>query len=380
MRIDSAELERVRYAFRDLAKAGRANARVSFRAFPGPIARDPARVAAIQKKYKLDMYFSVDISPSTSDQHVRAYSLSVRHITTQKLDEDFHRLLISHLSHIHDRSKMPGSASDLARRDGEHLAELFLGVIAIVLFSSNRHDDALPLLAKLDNQLSARFEALEFPRRAFRLIWMRCLCTPSTFSSADMPGPEKLEHALQLSSQAYAEMGGEFVSPVILHARNLFFAGRLDDALTVSASACGPNSPLFQQIKNPDRASIFLNCAVLNLMLGNWKNAADYFARFFKIPESGAFNWQELIGFADLAYEMGHAPAIYIRTLYRSMGRDSKPPDELLSQFRAWLDEDPSRNDLKLIYLQRPQYKGTSAPSIPKDVGRTPTKRFKRRK
>ncbi|MFN9974576.1 MAG: hypothetical protein ACK58T_32265, partial [Phycisphaerae bacterium] len=178
MRIDSAELERVRYAFRDLAKAGRANARVSFRAFPGPIARDPARVAAIQKKYKLDMYFSVDISPSTSDQHVRAYSLSVRHITTQKLDEDFHRLLISHLSHIHDRSKMPGSASDLARRDGEHLAELFLGVIAIVLFSSNRHDDALPLLAKLDNQLSARFEALEFPRRAFRLIWMRCLCTP----------------------------------------------------------------------------------------------------------------------------------------------------------------------------------------------------------
>lgn len=346
--------------------------RVHLRLLPPSLTASPQRCMATQKKYRIAVILRAVNSPSAEDGTKPFTEYGLHAHIGQQIDEGFARATVAHVHNLMRSSPdvRPRSLKEILRFRASRLFDAILMFAGVIEHIDGRSESASAFLTKLDDRISARFNTEDYPRRAIRFLDCACRLASSVFPGDKPPCADELSDVIQHSQAACDRYRDEFPAAINLHARNLFYARRLPEALALTEYA------LTHPMNPPDRASASLNLAVLQLLLDQPERSAEGFEAFLALNPLSQFEWKDLIAFADFAAEYGHEAAIFLRALYRKWSGQTVPQG-IVKKLEKWIGADSRRNALGLLYHRIPAGKLPGASAPPKKKLRTRTKHKK---
>jgi hypothetical protein len=336
-----------RNELRRLAETRAVSDRISIRLLPETVTETETRWQRVERRYKFSMLLRVEVEALLKDPEQSEMTCTIRASAKAAMARGFVDATSRHMQTFFVRKIDAKTAKDILRLRAASVFETILLVSGSFLFAEGRYSEASQLLDALDQQLNERLKINENPRRAIRWLHSQCLMASSSYPGDSPPTAEDLAAVVAQSQTAADRYAEEFPYILLSHARNLYYFGDLESALSVAKRARSSNL-----LTNLGRLYADLNLAVLYLFSNSWKEAAQKLREFLDGCNIATFNWKDVIRFADFARDYGHKPAIYLQVLYRKLGKQEIPV-RMLTDLDSWLSADHARAELSRLRDER---------------------------
>lgn len=317
--------------------------RVSLRIFPSTMIATEVRWKRTLQRYRLSNIFRMsaatllgDDKKTKIDMH---WTVNIGKVVSGEFLETVGRLAAS----ISTNQRQIATHRDVLKFQAETAFDVLLYSLAVIEYANQQFEAADVFFRKLNQQLSRR---TEFPHQVLLNIrWLHALCliAASEFPGNSPPAAEELLKARELCEYAVAAYGHDFPFLRNVLARDLFYLRDIDAALEQA------NAALAVGLVEFELDSALLNHAVLLLFKDKYEESAESWRRLFVSPNLRRFNWQDLIRFADHAYQYGYPQAVFLRSLYRKLVKTDQP-QSLVRQLAAWFEADPNRRHLQYVF------------------------------
>jgi hypothetical protein len=347
------------------------NSKVSLRVFPPSMTDTQPRWERTERRFRLHCFFRMIVEESVKSGEAPRVFLQHRTKLKTELEQDFLREVLRVLG---ENRRQVQTKPDLARFYADTLFDVLLFNLGVIELAAGRFSEAEVFLERLIARIATR---PQFPKeRASDIRWLHCFCllSWSRFAANRPLEPEELLHAIKKCEEAVEKYGLAFLNTRTTLTRDLYFLGDLDRALEVaSATVKLPLTGL-------DEVHAWLNLAVLLLLTDDYEASAAAFRRFLATRELRQLNLPDIIEFADCATLSGYRQAIFMRWLYRHLGRYSID-GRIRAQLVDWLNADPNRRHVQYIYkADLPDLSGLIATQTTKHEKRGRSKKRGKRK
>lgn len=328
----------------ELFQDGTLRQRVSLRLLPWNLCSTDVKLRRIQKKLGFSLILRVSASPNIHNPDAQHLSMNFNAAFKAKLSREFVDATLQHALAVASRSEKVHGVSDALNMRSQSLFDFLLLMLGVMDVVDGQVRDASPFLRLLESRIASRFAHDQNPRKAIRWMDSRSLTKCSHYPGALPPGPEVLDDAIQNCEEAIDKYGDDFPDLMHMQARNMYFVGRLDEALKLARSA------MENALDGHEQATATLSMAFLHLVRSEFETAARHFSNFLSSGQVTKFSWDDLVGFADSARAFGHEHAVFIQALYRRIRGDIDFPPGLHLEVTDWLRADRSRSKLQLLY------------------------------
>lgn len=339
-KVDPSEWQETRRALMRSASEGVFRGKVSLRLIPQEYTESEEAWKGFSRKYGFSFYLLVRDSRTTARETDISRGFKLGAIT---VPNRMRKQLIAAAAELWGRPLEEKDLLSLLEQKGNTLFEIVLIAVCINSYCKERGKEYLRLLEVLDERLSKRFQVRSPSRSFVRLLHCDILLDASRFTPKRAPTGAVLDEILQDTSYAHKRYKDEFAGVYLHHARVLFFAGRLDEALAISKDGLKKAVEHGIEVSEPG-ANLYLNIGVLSLFLGNWDNAASALGVACSEDYSRFIPWPSLVEFADVARK-SHPSAVYLQFLYR-LKSGQTISHGLEESALQWLTSDTSRSKL----------------------------------
>jgi hypothetical protein len=290
---------------------------------------------------------------------------------------------VRQIAEVHGALLRPPDRKDVLgvlKHRAKTVFELVLLWLGVTDLAEHDYASASRLFRILDSQLAGKSRKDEKPRVTIRRLDSLALIAPSRFPADTLPGPEALEAATITAHEGVRRYGDQFPDVRLALARDLFYGNQLDEALSQT------NTALTFPLEDEAKRVAVLHLAVLNLLLDRPENAADSFDELSETQSLAFLDWNDLMRFADFAFELGHQNAVFLQALYRRFAGRTEAGNAIEEEAFRWLRQDASRARLRhfLDKAKRVKTKGAEGSQATgkrkRQKAQKPTKSAPRRK
>jgi tetratricopeptide (TPR) repeat protein len=295
-------------------------------------------------KYKVKYNFSIlfEVIPTNeikSEKPILKYSIIS---TYSKLSKDYIEATVRHSQKLCAVNKSMSDVHELQSFNANNMFKLLMLWAGLYFFSQNKFYSADAVLWSLDKNIKNDFRFDEYPRKAIRYLDAICLIMRNLYPGNDVPDKNKLITIIQEAEKPISRFKYEFPFVLNHQARNYYFLGDIDKAITLTDDAlehCEQNQPTYR--------STLLNRGVLSLFKAEYVNAVKYLQEFVNRLGKSKPDFDDLIVFADEARKRFES-AVVLQVLYRKLG-STVVPKPLKQEAEMWLSKDKSRLGLKIL-------------------------------
>lgn len=303
---------------------------VSLRKIPSRLVRTPQRANKFVGRFKFTAIVVCTHSENKSAAHESSWRFATT-VPTDQFDADDIDVFFRNVPIFRSGERRNASTLEQLQQYAQNEYELLLFLVGRRALQINLYDISLALLVELDRRCAARrIPPTSNPRIDIRFWISQIRARKSFYSNLSPPAAEALEQTISECEEAITEFGEHYPYLKNAQARNLFFANRLNDAQRITKEVLA--SPA--QLPKLAKSSALLNYAVLNLLLNDFREAESSFRDFLKESSVGEYG-QQLVEFADFAFDYGYEPAIFLRVKYREALGLSVDSD-IRDSFVAW--------------------------------------------
>lgn len=344
-RVPPADWSRTLEELARLVEDAKLDHAISLRQIPRRLVDTDEKSRRARRRYGFSMVLRIEVSPS-SEKEASSQAGHFQVCLTSEFARGIEKQALAQVAQLHAELLSQPPPKDLLgvlRYRAKTIFEPIVLWLGVVEFLEGNHDTASRFFSSLDGRLRARCKEHEKPRVSIRKLDSLALFKPSWFPGATPPGPDGLRAATLAARKNVRRYGAQFPAVRLALARDLFYENELEEALKYTTEALE-----FPLAPEPKRIAV-LHVAVLNLLLDRFENAAEAFEELKDSGELPFFDWKDLMGFADFAYELGHNNGVFLQALYRRFA--AKVDGSLESRALTWLQEDASRNRLRRFLL-----------------------------
>lgn len=341
-RVSSSDWNRTRLELETMFRQQQTRRHVSLRHIPMELIADESAEKRLRRKFGFRATFRVSVSPNAEGKG-EVIQVKINANTKKTIGDELTRRTVEDIARILQPPRKASSLADLLKYRAGTFFESILLILSVTEFADRQFDDAEAYLGALDVRLADRFRERQPPRREVRWLYSGCMLLPSSYPPDEVPAAEDLLQITEKSQKAVELFAGEFSGVLPMHARNLFFLRKVDEALVVSKRA------LEIAHEDHDRVNCLLNLTVLHVCLANWNEASSTLSQLIENKDYKKIDFQPLIRFADVARELGESHAIYLSVLYRQIAGDVIA-DAMREEFDNWVTADASRDRLRVLF------------------------------
>jgi hypothetical protein len=333
----------VRREIRHLLENAHLSRRVKIRVFPGSMSATQPRWERTKRKYGLSSFFRCLRAPP-----LKAGDINISYNFSSEIgdcvDPQFMQVVDVHTRTILNHQRPLRDLRDLNQFQADTLFDVLLFHLGAAAFVASQMQEAGAYYGKLVERLEARRSVP--PGTLVNIKWLHALSFvyDSAFPGDSPPAAEALISATERCEAAAKTYGSLFPTLHNKLARDLFYMRELERAVAHTELALNAG------VAEVELANTLLNRAVLFLLLDRYDESERCFADFLSSGFVASFDWNDLIRFADHAYQYGHRQALFIRALYRKLNEITLDR-ALAKSIHDWFAVDPRRNSLQALYL-----------------------------
>jgi hypothetical protein len=216
------------------------------------------------------------------------------------------------------------------------------------LYLSNREWDKVRQVADyLEVSIERRFGVEQKPRKFVRWMLKASMLNECSYPVEGPSTPDILERTIASCDEARTRFSTQFPEIHLAQSRNLFFAGRYSDALGFLTEI----RSVIEVRPAEMQANFWINMAVIQLFLSNWKRSDDAFREWARSTGFRHYNPKVLLPFALSAVQYDQQCGEFLVVLYKTMANETIDVD-VRNRVLSWLNEDESRRGLQAFLLR----------------------------